>query len=432
MIMPVDIVTGLTTLQWMEIICFVVGYFAIIFEHSLGIHKTTSALLMAVVLWSLQFCDGTPLPGNLDHLSAHLSNICQVILFLLGALTIVEQMHVHGGLSIVGRCLRVSSGVYTLVLVSGITFFMAALLGNLTTTIVMLMLLKKSIEERELRWIFGGIIVIAANAGGVWAPIGDVTTTMLWIGGQLSSSGIVTTLFLPSLTCLIVSAFCMSRYVPAQIPHIKEIDTVAPKARTVLYCGTFALLFVPIFKYLTGLPPFMGMLFAMSMMWLVTDLLHSKHKDREYLRVVNIFPKIDMSGILFFLGILLAVSALEESGILMVWANALDDIFSSKIMIAYCIGLVSAVIDNVPLVAATMGMYDLHTYPMDDQLWSLIAYCAGAGGSVLVIGSAAGIAFMGLERVDFFWYAKKIGPAAFLGYSSGVIIWVMQNIIFIQ
>ncbi len=419
----------LTFLQWIEIACFVLGYFAIIFEHAIGINKATSALIMAVFLWAFKFCDGNPVSGNIQHLNEHLANISQVVLFLLGALTIVEQIHAHGGLAIVGRFLQTSSGVRALLLVSTISFFMSSLLDNLTTTIVMIMLLKKCIEDQKLRLVFGSVVVIAANAGGAWTPIGDVTTTMLWIGEKLSTTYIMSSLFLPSITCLIVSGLVLSRYIPKQIVPYQEAGKLEPKARTVLILGSLSLISVPIFKSVTGLPPFMGMLFAMAFMWLVTDVLHREYEEREHLRVMRIFPKVDMSGILFFLGILLAVSSLEEAGILHIWARFLDQAIPSKELVAFVIGLISAVIDNVPLVAASMGMYDAATYPLDNPFWSLIAYCAGTGGSILVIGSAAGVAFMGLEKVDFFWYMRRIGPAAFIGYTAGILVWILQNTI---
>ncbi len=413
-------------LWWCKILCFTIGYFAIIFEHNIRINKATSALLMAISLWVLQFSGSIPLSQSLSSFNEHLASISQIVLFLFGALAIVEQVHAHGGLSLVSRFLNTSSGLKTTCLISCITFFLSSILDNLTTTIVMVMLLRKCVEDLELRLIFGGIVVIAANAGGAWTPIGDVTTTMLWIGQKLSTSYIITSLFLPSVACLVVALSVLFRHIPRTVEPYQDIEDLKPHGMLVLLFGFLSLLFVPIFKFVTGLPPFMGILFGVSVMWVLTDLLHRNHKDRESLRITHAFSHVDMSSILFFLGILLAVSALEDAGILKTWAANLNEIFPSREIMAFVIGLFSAVIDNVPLVAASMGMYD---YPIDNPFWSLIAYCAGTGGSILVIGSAAGVAFMGLENVNFFWYLKRIALPAFLGYVAGILVWILQTML---
>lgn len=403
---------------------FTVGYLMIIFEHQIGINKATSALLMAVGCWSLQFADVSSLKENSQHLSEHLANVSQVILFLLGAVTIVETINVHGGFGIIADFIQVRSKKLSLCLVGLLAFFLSAILDNLTTTIVMVVLLRRMITETNDRLIFGSLIVIAANAGGVWTPIGDVTTTMLWLGGQVSPLPLIQKLFLPSFVSFLVSLAVFLFFVRGKIEAKDEEKVpVEHKGGLVLVCGVLSLIFVPVFKLLTGLPPFMGILFSMSFMWLLTDLLH-RTEERNHLRVISVFPKLDLSSIFFFLGILLSVGALETAGILEHLAVWLDAAVPSKVAIASIIGVASAVVDNVPLVAATMGMYDLQTYAQDHPFWLLIAFCAGTGGSMLIIGSTAGVAFMSLEKVDFFWYLKKAAIPAALGFAAGIATYV--------
>lgn len=410
---------------------FCMGYLAIIFEHKIGVNKATSALIMAVFLWTIQFSDPIFTKVASFELNEHLANICQVLLFLLAALTIVEIIHVHGGLTVVSRLMQVRSKRVALWVVGLMAFFLSSVLDNLTTTIVMVMMLKKIVRDYEDRLLFGSTVVIAANAGGAWTPIGDVTTTMLWVGGQISSTSTMLHLVVPSFACLVGSLLCLM----PQVGGTLETDGAGilsdrqPRGRTVLACGVFSLIFVPIFKGITGLPPYMAILFSMSGMWLLTDLIHRPYRDREHLKVVSILPRVDLSGILFFLGILLAVDALEVAGILRLLAHKLDHMIPSKELIAVVIGGVSAIIDNVPLVAACMGMYNSTIYPMDSSFWQLIAYCAGTGGSMLVIGSAAGVAFMGIEKVEFFWYVRRVGLAAFVGYVSGIVVYLLQEML---
>ncbi|MCE5293407.1 MAG: sodium:proton antiporter NhaD [Chlamydiales bacterium] len=399
---------------------FTLGYLMIIFEHQIGINKATSALLMAVGCWSLQFADVSLLSENTRHLSENLASVSQVVLFLLGAVTIVETINAHGGFSIIANFVRVSSKKLCLCLVALLSFFLSAVLDNLTTTIVMVILLRRIITHTQDRIIFGSAVVIAANAGGAWTPIGDVTTTMLWLGGQVTTMPLLQKLFLPSFTCLVVSVAALCVSVRGKIQNsVIEKTVVEHKGELVLVCGILSLIFVPIFKMLTGLPPFMGILCSMSFMWLLTDFIH-KPEERMHLRVTSIFPKVDLSSIFFFLGILLSVGALETAGILKELAIWLDGQVPSKVAVASIIGVASAVIDNVPLVAATMGMYDLATYAPDHPFWLLIAFCAGTGGSMLIIGSAAGVAFMSLEKVDFFTDVKKAALPALLGYIAGI------------
>lgn len=408
---------------------FTLGYLMIIFEHQIRINKATSALLMAVGCWSLQFLDHTSDRTNVAELAHHLANVSQVVLFLLGAVTIVETINTHGGFSIIADFMRVTSKRACLWVVALVAFFLSAVLDNLTTTIVMVVLLRKIITHTQDRLIFGSAIVIAANAGGAWTPIGDVTTTMLWLGGQVSTVPLIQKLFLPSFICLVVSLLCLSFAVKGTIhKELLERGKVEHKGELVLVFGILSLVFVPVFKILTGLPPFMGILLSMSAMWLLTDLIH-KPDERSHLRVLAMFPKLDLSSIFFFLGILLSVGALETAGILGQLATWLDAEVPSKVALASLIGVASAVIDNVPLVAATQGMYDLASYPVDHPFWLLIAFCAGTGGSMLIIGSAAGVAFMSLEKVDFFWYLKRATLAAALGYIAGVFayVWLVNS-----
>jgi len=404
------------------IVVFIIGYLLIIFEHVIRINKATSALLMAVGLWSLEFADSAYADVNMIRFSEHLANISQVIFFLLGAITIVEIIHAHGGFAMVANAIRIPSKKACLWVVGFLAFSLSSVLDNLTTTIVLVVMLKKFLDIRSDKLIFGAVVVIAANAGGAFSPIGDVTTTMLWIGGQVSTVPLLSNLFIPSLVCFLVSTFCLSFSITGKMKKrvVDKKDILEPRGELVFVCGILSLISVPIFKILTGLPPFMGILLAMSFMWLLTDILHRNYEDRDHLRVPSIIPKLDFSTIFFFLGILLGVSALETGGILHEFSAWLDTAISSEYMVATFIGFASAVIDNVPLVAATMGMYDIAVFQKDHPFWLLIAFCAGTGGSMLIIGSAAGVAFMGLEKVNFFWYIKKASLPAMIGYLAGI------------
>jgi NhaD family Na+/H+ antiporter len=412
------------------ILVFVVGYLAIIFEYNVRINKTASALLMAVLTWLFVFiASGQDIGHDVTVLGEHVNNVSQIIYFLLGAMTLVELIDCHKGFKVITDIIQTSSKRKMLWIIGFVTFFLSAILDNLTTTIVMVSLLRKLVPDRDDRLMLGATIVIAANAGGAWTPIGDVTTTMLWINGNLSTVETMKYLFAPSMATLLVALSCLSFSIKGKFPKNlkKESEVAEPGAKLIFYAGIGALVFVPIFKAMTGLPPFMGMLISLGMLWLITDLLHHPYKGREHLRVPQILTRIDISGVLFFLGILLCIGALESIGILSGLANFLDVHVHNLPLIATIIGLVSAVIDNVPLVAATMGMYDLATYPMDDSLWQLIAFCAGTGGSILIIGSAAGVALMGLEKIDFLWYFKKVSWVALLSYFAGNIVYMIQS-----
>lgn len=408
---------------------FIIGYICITIEHVIHVDKATTALLMGVICWVIQFVYGDANCEATNHcLMEHMAGISQIVFFLLGALAIVEIISVHKGFAIIADSIRVRSKIKLLWTVGVLTFFLSAVLDNLTTTIVMVTLLSKLIDKGEDRLLIGGAVVIAANAGGVWTPIGDVTTTMLWIGGQISSWATIRDLFLPSFVSLITAFIILTRSLKGNFDRTEihmQSAQVEPKGKLVFFIGLGSLIFVPIFKVLTGLPPFMGVLFGLGVLWLVTDLLHKKHENRKHLRVPSVLTQIDFSSLLFFLGILLAVDALDTAGILSHLAHALDAVLTSPTYIATFIGLASAVVDNVPLVAAAMGMYSLKQFPMDHSFWQLIAFCAGTGGSILIIGSAAGVVFMGIEKVNFFWYLRKISFAALVSFFVGIASYVI-------
>ncbi len=413
----------------MIIAVFVLGYLAIIFEHNLKINKTASALLMAVFTWMFLFLYFP----NLHQLGEKVSDISQIIFFLLGAMTLVEVIDVHKGFKAITDLIHTSSKKKMLWIMGFITFFLSAILDNLTTTIVMISLLRRLIPEQKERWILGAAVVIAANAGGAWTPIGDVTTTMLWINGNITTLEVMKNLFFPSVVSLLVALLLIGWNLKGVYPraaaraHEEEVE---PGARLVFFAGLGGLIFVPIFKALTGLPPFMGILLSLGSLWLITDVLHAPHETRQHLRLPQILTRIDTSGVLFFLGILLCIAALDVAGILEALARFLDQAVGNLSLIVTFIGLISAVIDNVPLVAAGMGMYDLTTYPPDSYLWQMLAFCAGTGGSILLVGSAAGVAFMGLEKADFLWYLRRISLIALLSYLSGVAAFVLQQTLF--
>lgn len=412
---------------WM-IIVFCLGYILITIEHITAINKATIALMMAIICWVLQFArPHWKGEENIAFLGEHLADISQVVFFLLGALAIVELINLHKGFKIISENIAIRSKRKLLWVIGFITFFLSAILDNLTTTIVMVSLLSKLVDKSNDRLLIGGGIVIAANAGGAWTPIGDVTTTMLWIGGEISTLYVLKDLFLPSIVCLIGSFVILTFMLEGDF-DVKVLDEkdkhMEPMGTFIFFLGVGCLVFVPIFKLLTGMPPFMGILFGLSVMWLATDIIH-RSESRAHLTMPNVLSKIDLASVLFFLGILLAIDALETGQMLKMLANWFSQNIASTAVIATLIGLASAVVDNVPLVAATMGMYDLATYPQDHPFWELIAYCAGTGGSILIIGSAAGVVFMGLEKADFFWYLKRISIPAAVGYFAGIGVYLL-------
>lgn len=411
---------------------FGLGYLAIIFEHVIKVNKTAIALLIAVLCWVIYFATTiAPVDQDLLILGKHVSDVSQIIFFLIGAMTIVELIDSHKGFKVITSLIRTNSKRKMIWIVAILTFFLSAVLDNLTTTILMISLLRKMIPIRHERFLLSCIVVIAANAGGAWTPIGDVTTTMLWINGQLSSLSVMKALFLPSIVSLLIPVlyyFFQQKGNYTQATPEEMDGDVPPGSRLVFFVGMGSLIFVPIFKTLTGLPPFMGVLLGVAVLWLITDRLHHKYEERHHLTIPTILNKIDTAGVLFFLGILLCINALETAGILTDLAQWLDREVRNQVFIATLIGVISAVIDNVPLVAGTMGMYPLSEFPMDSQLWHMIAYAAGTGGSMLIIGSAAGVALMSLEKIDFITYMRKMTIPILVGYLAGIGVIVLQSL----
>lgn len=386
---------------------------------------------MAVSLWTIRMLGDGDAGAVISNLNEHVADVSEIIFFLMGAMTIVEIVDSHQGFKLVTKAINAKSNESLLWVISFITFFMSAILDNLTSTIVMVSLLRKLVKDPERRKFFGAAIVLAANSVGAWTPIGDVTTTMLWINGNISTLSTMTSVFLPSLVSLAVPVALMGRFAPEiqgeTDPMEEDSQDLAPRGKLVFATGVGALLFVPVFKSVTGLPPYLGMLSGLGVLWLLTDVIHYGEEDRQSLRVPYALSRIDTQGVLFFLGILLSIAALDSAGLLKDIALFLDTHIPNVDIIAATIGVVSALIDNVPLVAATMGMYDLSAFPKDAELWQLIAYCAGTGGSILIIGSAAGVAYMGMEKADFGWYFRKVTPWAFLGYSAGLGTYLLQS-----
>jgi Na+/H+ antiporter NhaD/arsenite permease-like protein len=417
------------------IVVFVVAYAAIALEHPLKINKSASALVGAGILWTIYALSTADHHLVSHQLGESLMGTAQIAFFLMGAMTIVEVVDAHNGFEVITKRIRTEKLSSLMWLVGFVTFFLSAVLDNLTTTIVMISLMRKLLSNHADRLFFAGIIVIAANAGGAWSPIGDVTTTMLWIGGQITSINIITSVFLPAVISLLVPLSITAWVLRGKLvesPEHVEMDhglKTTEFERNVMFCmGIGVLVAVPAFKTITHLPPFLGILFGLGILWLVGDLIH-RHKEDEYkqhLTLAHALSKIDLSSLVFFVGILLAVATLEHTHILSSLAQWLDHEIGRLDVIVVVIGLVSAIVDNVPLVAAAMGMYDLQTYPTDHFLWEFLAYCAGTGGSILIIGSAAGVAAMGLEKIHFFWYVKKISGLALIGYLAGAITYVVQ------
>ena len=422
-------------MEWILVFVFVIGYAAITLEHSIKIDKAASALLTGVLCWVvyvLATADKTLVATQLDE---HMAGISQIVFFLLGAMVIVELIDAHDGFDIVTERIRTTKKRSLLWILMPITFFLSAVLDNLTTTIVMVSLLRKIIADRDDRMLFAGMVIIAANAGGAWSPMGDVTTTMLWTGGQISALNIIKMLFLPSVVCLMLPALVIHMRLkgnvetPVAEPEANKIPSTPTERKWVFFTGLAVLLFVPVFKTVTHLPPFMGVLLGLGVMWVVTELIHGEkdQADRSPLSVVHALRKVDTPSILFFLGILVAISALESAHLLVELAGWLDRTVGNITAIGISIGFLSAVVDNVPLVAAAQGMYTLDQYPHDHFFWEFLAYCAGTGGSALIIGSAAGVAAMGMENISFFWYLKRITPLAVLGYLGGAAVYVAMQ-----
>ncbi len=451
-------------MEALVIIVFVVGYIAIALEHPIKINKTASALLAGVICWTL-FVLSEPSAAVTDsksymsfleilkvelgekfnalssgelyrefvttELSHHLSGIAQILFFLMGAMTIVELVDAHHGFRFITDRIKTKNPKKLLWIICWVTFFLSAVLDNLTTTIVMLSLVRKLIPDKEMRLFFAGMIVIAANAGGAWTPIGDVTTTMLWIGGQISTGNIMVTLFLPSVACMLIPLLYLNFTLKGTLGEAPENhnkhDDVVRSGNLMLILGVGALIFVPIFKTLTHMPPFTGILLGLGVLWVVSELINPDLDEsvKKSYTVAGALARIDVPSVLFFLGILLAVGALESMQVLHHLASWLDHTVGDQRVIVTLIGMFSAIVDNVPLVAASMGMYDMNIYYQDHMVWEYLAYCAGTGGSILIIGSAAGVAAMGIEKIDFIWYLKKISLLAMLGYFAGAIVYLI-------
>jgi len=434
------------------VVVFILGYVLIAFEHPLKIDKAATALLTGVICWLVLLfgIDDMPVFTSIagtqtntlsyvqNSLFQHLGEISEILFFLLGAMTIVELVDVHDGFRAITDRIKTANRIKLLWIISWVTFFLSAGLDNLTTAIIMCALLRRILKKREDMWLFGGFVIIAANAGGAWSPIGDVTTIMLWIGGQVTTLNIIKATFLAStaslLVPLLIASFLFRRekseLEPLSQNELESKLTTTPFERNFLFfLGIASLLSVPVFKAVTHLPPYMGILFALGLVWFITELIHwRKATDiRRGFSVAYMLQRIDTPSILFFLGILLAVASLDASGHLHLMAEILDQYFGDIYIINTVIGLLSAVVDNVPLVAASMGMYELTVFPPDHDFWSLLAYCAGTGGSILIIGSAAGVASMGILKMDFLWYMKRISLYALVGYLAGIAVYYLQH-----
>jgi Na+/H+ antiporter NhaD/arsenite permease-like protein len=450
------------------VIIFVLGYTAIALEHPLKVDKAASALLLGALTWvayilgaadifhsgiSVAWNDFLALNPDADthegmvdfivhnQIIEHLGEISEILFFLLGAMTIVELVDQHQGFKLITDKISTTKKTKLLWIISFLTFFMSAALDNLTTTIVMIALLRKLISDKQTKWFYASMVVLAANAGGAWSPIGDVTTIMLWIGGQVTAANIIAMVFVPSLITMIIPVLFLSFTMKGNVsrPVLSAEDskdyTTPFERKLLLFMGVGALLFVPVFKTYTHLPPYMGMLFGLGVLWVTTEILH-KHKegeDKRRLSVVGVLRKVDIPTVFFFLGILSAVASLQSAGHLSLLAGWLDNVTNKNIyVINTAIGLLSSVVDNVPLVAGAMGMYpvqELGHFAVDGVFWELLAYTAGTGGSILIIGSAAGVAAMGMEKIDFIWYMKRISLLALLGYFAGIAAYWLQAII---
>ncbi len=445
---------------YLMIVVFVIGYACIALEHPLHVNKSATALILGTLMWVL-FVTGDPATYPVfsafqDYLGSHtagtettfvswivhgpllehLGEIAEILFFLLGAMTIVELIDSHGGFGIITSRIKTTRKTTLLWIISLLAFFMSAVLDNLTTSIVMVALLRKLIRDKEDRWFYAGMVIIAANSGGAWSPIGDVTTIMLWIGGKISAGNIILYTFIPSLVSLLVPllilTFSMKGHVtrPEKTDNEEKLQLKLWERNLIFFLGVGCLLLVPVFKTVTHLPPYLGMLGGLGVLWVITEILNRKRSELEsgQLHVTAILQKIDMSSILFFLGILMAVAAMQTCGQLGILSGSLDQIPMQEpgkyYLITSIIGVLSAIVDNVPLVAGAMGMYNC---PMDHYFWEFLAYAAGTGGSILIIGSAAGVAVMGMEKIDFIWYLKKISLLAFIGYIAGCLTYILEQ-----
>ena len=437
------------------ILLFVVGYAFIALEHKVKVDKSAIALLMCGAIWTIFSLWGHD--ENISHdMVDHLGDTCEILVFLIGAMTIVDLIDSHGGFNVITDHIKTRNKHKLMWLLAFITFFMSAALDNMTTTIIMVMLLRRIIADQKERWIYASLIVIAANSGGAWSPIGDVTTIMLWTRGNVTSTALMGTLFVPCIVSVVIPTAIAIRYIRNEDAAPVDESTfeaelpagVGPRlSKFILITGVLSLLFVPVFKSITHLPPYMGMMVSLGVMWVLTEIIYDRKRGIEEsikCRVTKVLKHIDMPTILFFLGILMSVAALETAGVLTDVANWLDKQVHEVFTIAGVIGILSSVIDNVPLVAACMGMYPvmdtaavaasadpayMQSFVQDGLFWHLLTYCAGVGGSLLIIGSAAGVVAMGLEKINFGWYFKKITLLAFAGYASGILVILLEHLL---
>jgi Na+/H+ antiporter NhaD/arsenite permease-like protein len=431
-ILPQPCIFATVMLSIIVISIFVLGYVLIALEHTVKIDKAASALVTGVLCWTVYATAHNPEQAG-EQLMHHLSEIAGILFFVLGAMTIVELIDTHEGFDIITSRITTTSKQKLLVIIVTLTFFLSAVIDNLTTAIVMVSLCGKILKNKEDRWWFAGMIVIAANAGGAWSPLGDVTTTMLWIGGQITAGNIILKLILPSLAvCLVPLLLLWYRYRSQQIerPAVTgSSKTTAQERNIIFYTGMLMFILVPVFKITTHLPPFMGMLLALGIMWIITSMVHYRKEDtlKNSYSVASALQKIDSPSILFFMGILLAVAALQSLGLLQQAGQYLNRELGNEYAIGSVLGVLSSIVDNVPLVAAAQGMYSLEQYPPDHNFWEFLALTTGTGGSMIIIGSAAGVAVMGLEDIKFGWYIKKIGWLAALGFVAGILVFLLLN-----
>jgi Na+/H+ antiporter NhaD/arsenite permease-like protein len=425
--------------------CFIIGYILIVFEHQLHLDKTVPALIMGALSWAVISLGNLEVFNHLHEVDTvehvlfhHIGKIAEILLFLMGAMTIVEIIDIHKGFAVITNKINAKSKYKMLLIVSILGFFLSAFLDNLAATIVLVSLLRRLVPDRAERLWFISFAVIAANAGGAWSPIGDVTTTMLWIGKKVSTVGLISHLVLPSVICigvpLLIAAFMKpfkgNITQPEHMMNLGSKTELLLSSKTMLYVGIGALVFVPVFKTITHLPPYMGMMLSLGFVWMVAEYIKpepimSVEKKAAY-SPHKALGKIELSSILFFLGILAAIGSLESLGLLNALADQLDKTIPSTDIVVMILGIASAIVDNVPLVAAAMGMY---TFPIDDSIWHFIAFSAGTGGSMLIIGSAAGVAAMGMEKINFIWYLKNISWLAFMGFLAGALVFILSNML---
>jgi Na+/H+ antiporter NhaD/arsenite permease-like protein len=418
------------------IITFIVSYSLIAFEHKVNINKAAIALFSGVLSWIFVMWFSADTLHLNEELMHHVSEISGILFFLMGAMTIVELIDAHNGFDVITQQLTKVKPMRLIWLIAIVTFILSAVLDNLTTTILIISLLRKLLPEGKLRLMFAGLVVISANAGGAFSPIGDVTTTMLWIGGQLTSVSLITSLLLPSIINLLIPLIILFFIIKKQklfdglmMPKIDLDSSKNSNSVFILVTGLLVLIAVPVFKVVFHIPPFMGVLFGLGLMWCITEIKNGKREDvdKKNYSVAFALRNIDTPSILFFLGILLSIAALQTSGVLTNLASGLNNTFNSHNTILVLTGFMSAVIDNVPLVAAYQGMYHLSDFTTDSSFWHLLAYCSGTGGSMLIIGSAAGVVAMGIENISFGWYLKNISWLAILGYLAGFGVYVIFN-----